>query len=236
MNAGLLCQQTLDCLIKFVLYIIPCVAVLLLCYFVLKIKKYIFRKLLHLVAFSCVTLMIEVAESWQAAAAASLVIVIVVYPLLSAFEKAPMYSSLFVEKSKGEVKRSLVMLFGMFAVLTAASWGVFGKRIIGEAAILMWGFGDAAAALVGIPFGKHKVRCRLTDGKKSYEGTCAMLAASFAAGFIFLSMRVNMLPAMLILPVLAAAVPGALTELFSPSEWDTVTVPAVILAVMLILL
>lgn len=47
----------------------------------------------------------------------------------------------------------------------------------------MWGVGDAAAALIGIPFGKHKIRFRITDGKKSWEGSIAMMAAAMLCGF-----------------------------------------------------
>ena len=36
------------------------------------------------------------------------------------------------------------------------------------------------------------------------------------------------------LPILSGAAVGAVTELFSPSEYDTVTVPSVILAVLLL--
>lgn len=50
--------------------------------------------------------------------------------------------------------------------------------IAAAAAILMWGVGDAATALVGIPFGKHKVNFRPVNGKKSWEGSCAMFAAA----------------------------------------------------------
>ena len=44
------------------------------------------------------------------------------------------------------------MLFLMFAAVISVVWGVFGKPYIAAAAILMWGTGDAAAALIGIPF------------------------------------------------------------------------------------
>ena len=129
----------------------------------------------------------------------------------------------------------MVLLFVMFAAVIAVAWGVFDQPQLAAAAILMWGTGDAAAALVGIPFGKHKVLCRLTDGKKSWEGSLAMLLVSFAAGLLVLKLAQRCgWPQVLILAGCGALI-GAATELFSPSEYDTITVPAMILAVLLIL-
>ena len=226
-------MQTLRCLEKFILYIIPCVVILLILYKLCRVPKFIFRKCLHVVAFSCVTVMIVFGESWIAAVLASVVIIIVVYPLLSAAEHIKGYADLFVQKSPGEVKRSLVMLFGMFAVLTAVSWGIFNNPEAGAAAILMWGIGDAAAALIGIPFGKHKVS--LADGHKSYEGSLAMLLFSSLFGFLFLYLHSGLSPATAAAASISGAAAGTLTELFSASEYDTVTVPAAILTVLLII-
>ena len=126
------------------------------------------------------------------------------------------------------------MLMFMFAALIAVAWGIFGEPVLAAAAILMWGTGDAAAALVGIPLGKHKVRCRLADGKKSWEGTGTMFLVAFISGMLVLCLA-QKTPFFTALPVvLVAAVLGAATELFSSSEIDTVTVPVVILAALLI--
>ena len=216
-------------------YIVPCVIVLLLIHFFTKVPSFVFRKLLHIVAFTCVTLMILAAESPQAAALTSILIAAVIYPILVLLEKEPWYDKLFVQKSKGEIKRSLVILFVMFAIVIAVCWGVFGENRIAAAAILMWGVGDAAAALVGIPFGKHKVKLKLADGNKSWEGSIAMFILSFTAGFLILFFLQGLtLPWALLTAGLGALV-GTITELFSPSEWDTATVPVVIAAVLLVL-
>ena len=228
--------QTLSCFEKLVLFIIPCVLVLLPIRFLTRIPSFVFRKLLHIIAFSCFTVMMLMANNWQSAALTFIVIAVVVYPLLSAFENKPWYGKLFVEKSKGEIKRSLLMLFFMFAAVTALSWGVFRNQHAAAASILMWGVGDAAAALIGIPFGKHKVMIRPVDGKKSYEGSFAMFIASTSAGMALIylycgyNMRVS-LPC-----VLFMALAGTIVELFSPSEWDTVTVPVIMLGIALSLL
>ena len=174
------------------------------------------------------------AESWQAAAITSGILALVIYPILVIVEKKPWFGRLFAQKTPGEIKRSMLLLFIMFTAVIAVAWGVFGQPHLAAAAILMWGTGDAAAALVGIPFGKHKVRCRLTDGKKSWEGSFAMLLVSFAAGLLVLKLTQHCTWPQALLSAGIGALNGAATELFSPSEYDTVTVPAMILAVLLI--
>ena len=216
-------------------YIIPSVLVLLPIRFLTSLPSFIFRKLLHIVAFTCVSLMILAAHSWQAAALASVIIAAVIYPLLMAAEHERWYPRLFVEKKPGEIKKSMLMLFLMFAALIAVCWGVFGKPQLAAIAILMWGTGESAAALVGIPFGKHKVKSKLTDGKKSWEGSTAMLIVSLMAGTGMLTLAQGM-SVLHALPIsFIAALLGTATELFSPSEYDTVTVPTVIAAALLLL-
>ena len=230
-----LAVQTLVCLGKFVLFIIPCVAVVLPIKFLTKIPRFVFRKLLHLIAFSCTTFMIIVAESWQEAALASVLIALLLYPVLFILEKNKWYNDLLVQKKPGEIKNSLLMLFFMFAAVTAISWGIFDKPYATITAILMWGTGDAAAALVGIPFGKHKVKFKPVNEKKSWEGSAAMFAISLICGLAVFLLYFRFPFMKSIIPVLAGAVIGAAAELFTPSEYDTVTVPVAILAVLLLM-
>lgn len=228
-------SQIADCLLALAGFLVPAVLVLFPIRFLTKLPSFVFRKLLHIVAFTSVSLMILKARSWQAAALTAVVIAAALYPVLSALEKAPWYEKLFVQKSPGEVKRSLLLLFFMFAALISVSWGGFGRPGLAAAAILMWGAGDAAAALVGIPFGKHKVRSPLTDGKKSWEGSLAMLAVSFIAGLaVLLAAEKLAMPRALGLALAGAAL-GTASELVSPSEVDTLSVPVVIAAVLLLL-
>ena len=116
------------------------------------------------------------------------------------------------------------------------AWGLFGEPHLASAAILMWGTGDAAAALVGIPLGRHKVKSKWTDGKKSWEGSAAMLLISFLSGLsvLLLAQRMELLHALYAAG--AAASLGTAAELFSPSEYDTITVPIMIVTVLLLLI
>ncbi|MBQ9663831.1 MAG: TSUP family transporter [Oscillospiraceae bacterium] len=227
--------QTVSCLGRLIFYLVPCVIVLLPIRFLTRVPSFVFRKLLHIVAFSCFVIMELSARSWQAAALTSIIIGAVIYPVLALLEDEKWYGELFVQKSKGEVKRSLLMLFFMFAVVIAVAWGIFGKPHIAAAAILMWGAGDAAAALVGIPFGAHKVRCRPVYGRKSWEGSLTMLVISFLAGAGLLWLYHGFPFAGVWMPVTVAAIAGTLVEMLSSSEWDTVTVPLAILGLLLLM-
>jgi len=227
-----LAVQTLTCLGRLILYIIPCVLVLLLIRFLTKIPSFVFRKLLHVVAFTCFSVMTLTAESWQAAALTCVIIAVVIYPLLALMENEKWYGRFFVQKSPGEIKRSLLMLFFMFAVVITVAWGIFGKPHIAAASILMWGMGDASAALVGIPHGKHKIKTRFSV--KSWEGTLAMFATAFISGTFVLRFSGRLNTGRAVVAALLGATVGAVTELFSPSEWDTVTVPVVIMVALMI--
>ena len=228
--------DTLYCCGALAAYLIPCLLILLPIRLLTRLPSFIFRKLLHVVAFTCVSLMILAARSWQAAALASVFIAAVIYPLLTAAEHEAWYPRLLVEKKPGEIKKSMLMLFLMFAALIAVCWGVFGKPYLAATAILMWGTGDAAAALVGVPFGKHKVRSKLTDGKKSWEGSAAMFIVSLTAGAGMLTLAQGLALPRALPMSFAAALLGTATELFSPSENDTVTVPTAVAAALLLLI
>ena len=128
------------------------------------------------------------------------------------------------------------MLFFMFAAVIAVAWGVFGNVVAAAASILMWGEGDAVAALVGIPFGRHKIMFRPVSGRKSWEGSCSMLVVAFLTGFGLLWLYFGYPPAQAAGAAAVGAFLGTVVELLSPSEWDTVTVPVAILAVMLLML
>ena len=228
--------DTLSCFGRLLTYIVPCVLILLPIRLHTKVPSFIFRKLLHIVAFTCFTVMMLSARTWIAAALTSVIIAVIAYPLLSIFENEPWYGNLFVQKSPGEIRRSLLMLFFMFAAVIAVSWGLFGDPHAAAAAILMWGIGDATAALTGIPFGKHKVNFKPVNGKKSWEGSLAMLLISLITGVCLLCLHFGYPAATSLICALSMAVCGTLAELLSPSEWDTVTVPVTMLIFALLIL
>jgi dolichol kinase len=228
-----LLYQVLVCYGDLLKYLAPAVCLLLLAHHFFHIPDYVFRKLLHMVAFSIVTVMILSAGCWEAACLTSLSFALIVYPILMLLEKEPWFDQFLVQKKPGEIKQSLLLLFVMIALDIAVAWGVFGKRYVAVASVLMWGFGDAAAALVGIRFGKHVVPWKLSDGKKTFEGTAAMFAVSVLVGCAVLIPECS--AGMSALAALVSGALGAFTELASKNGMDTVTVPAVLVAALLVL-
>lgn len=225
----------LHCFSVLLAYVIPCIIVLLPIRFLTKIPSFLFRKLLHIVAFTSVSMMILVAWSWLEAALTSVTAAVVIMPLLILLEKETWYPELFVEKRPGEIRRSFALLCFMFVALIAVCWGLFGQPLIAAMAVLMWGTGDAAAALVGIPFGKHKFQTKLADRKKSLEGSAAMFGVSFLSGLIILFAVHNKVLPLTLFSVGLGALSGTAAELFSPGEYDTVTVPFAIATVLLVI-
>ena len=59
-------------------------------------------------------------------------------------------------------------------------------------------------------------------------------AAAFLAGAVILCLFGGLNPPRAVIAALPAAAVGAAAELLSPSEWDTVTVPLVILTVLML--
>lgn len=226
LSASVLVQQTLTCLLHFCRYVLILAAILVVVRLIFpKIPQFVFRKMLHLVAFTCIVFMTADAASWQPVALTCVLFAVIVYPVLCVFEKCSWYDSLFVQKSPGEIKKSLLLLFMMYAVLVFVSWGVLGKPYIAMAATLMWGVGDAAAALIGTKFGRHIVKLKLADNHKTWEGSAAMLLFAALAGFCGLLLDGSLLWYECALYALIAAPVSSFTELISKNGNDTVTVP-----------
>ena len=208
-------------------YILSFAAVLIILRFAVKIPDYIFRKLLHTVAFTSVLPLVLGTRIWWIAVLVELVFLAVVIAALLFFERFKFYSPLFVEKGKHEVVTSFVMLFGMITVMLAVFWGGFGDRCayIAVAALMAWGPGDAAAAIVGKKLGRHKLSGPRIEGVKSVEGTLAMGITSFLFTFGTLYIMSGLPLGTILVVSLVMAPVAALVELYTKRGLDTVTVP-----------
>ncbi len=216
-----------------------CGFALYLCYFLLaaslalavrrffNIPPELMRKLLHMIITLSVFPLLYLFQSWVSAVLAMLFFSGAVYPVLTLAERDARYGALFSQRRAGEVKTSLLLVFGMFAVLTAVFWGGMkeGGKCVIVVAVMAWGFGDAAAALIGKAFGKRVIRHPRVEGKKTLEGTLAMFLVSLLAVF-FTTLRLTALPWYLCAAVALMVAPVcAVVELFSRKGMDTVTVP-----------
>ena len=219
--------ETLSCSIGYLRYILTAVAALLVINALLKPDREVFRKILHTVAYSSSAAFVASTGDWRAASLASAAFAIIVYPALSLGEHWSGYGRFFNQRSTGEVKHSLLELFFAFSAINAFTWGLLGSPWLGVCAILMWGPGDAAAALIGRRFGRHKIHLPHADSHKSWEGSFAMAATSLVIGVICLTLGgVFPFPAALLASLLTAPI-AAYTELITKNGNDTVTVPVV---------
>ncbi len=209
----------------FVLYILVFVSILATLRLTVKIHDEVFRKMLHLVALGFVLVWVTAFAHWWWALAACLLLMIPIYPALKLAQRWSKFSYFFSERKEGEIISSFLLVFSMFAVAITVCWGLLGDKWLTCASIYAWGFGDAAAALIGKRFGRHKVHFKPVCGKKSWEGTAAMFLTSFVSVLLILLARGGLGIAGCLVTSLATASVSAFIELISRDGRDTITCP-----------
>lgn len=185
------------------------------------------RKLYHLVITLSIFPLVKAFSTWYMAVLAVFLLVLIAYPVLARVENSSLFRRIAVERKGGEFKRSLIIVQVSIALLLFVFWGLLGDawKSIAIVAVMAWGLGDAAAALVGKAIGRRRIRHPGIHGTKTYEGTLTMFATSGLAVFLTLLMettqtwQVSLAIALLVAPVCA------LVELFSNHGMDTLTVP-----------
>ncbi len=189
------------------------------------------RKFQHVAYAMSIFLLLGLFRHWYVAVAAAFLLVIVAYPVLALWERYPSYRRLLTDRTSrgGELRRQMLYVQLAFALLIAVFWGALGEggRPLIAAAVMVWGFGDAAAALIGRFLGRHKIVHPAVDGSKTVEGTAAMVVAAAVAAFVTLFWYGGQT---WWVSAAAAAVVGplaGLVELVSRRGLDTLTVPLV---------
>ncbi len=185
------------------------------------------RKMYHFVITLSIFPLLKLFSAWYMAVLAILMFVLMIYPILALVEHSSLYKRIAVEREGGEFRRSFIIVQLSFATLISVFWGLLGIdwQYIAVVAVMAWGFGDAAAALVGKAFGRRQILHPRIEGKKTVEGTLAMLVVAGLAIFFTLLIYagrpwyVSFAVALLVAPVCSAV------ELFSPRGMDTLTVP-----------
>ena len=187
----------------------------------------LFRKLLHAVAFTSVFVLLYAVDTWYAAILVAQSFAALVYGLIRLVERFLWTMSFLEERRAGEIRSSLLLAFAMMSILIAVFWGWLGEewKYVVVVAVLAWGVGDGAAALVGKAFGRRRIRHRLVEGTKTLEGTAAM-AATAGLSILGSLLVFTSFPWFVCLAVTALVAPlAAAVELFSRRGSDTFTVP-----------
>ncbi|HOM02443.1 MAG TPA: phosphatidate cytidylyltransferase [Acetivibrio sp.] len=193
----------------------------------------LFRKILHMILLGSIFGWVYGFKTWWVSAIGTIAFILMVFPILAFAERIPGYSKLLIERKKGEIKKSLVVAFGMFAILICLCWGWLGEKYLILASVLAWGLGDAAAALVGKRFGRHFVRGRLVEGCKSLEGTFAMFVVSFISVAVVLIAH-GAVKWYACIPIAAAtSAVCAVVELYTKNGMDTITCPLAAAAILI---
>jgi len=215
------------------LYFVIAAGTALTCRMMIRIPDELFRKILHCILLGSLPVFVFCFQIWWISALASLLFAAAVYPALAYFERFQGFSELTTERRHGELKASLLLVFTMFAVVIAVCWGWLGDRHLVLASIYAWGFGDAAAALVGKRFGVHKIHWKYVDGKKSAEGSAAMFLTSLVSVAAILLWRGGLSIAGFIVIPLVTALTSAAAELYSRDGMDTVICPISAMVILL---
>lgn len=229
-------REALHGRLAFLAYYVIMVVLLFTVRRMFRLSGELFRKLFHISVAASVFVLLHMFQTWYLAALAALGFGVVVYFVMGFAERYPSIMRALEERKPGEVRSSLLLMFFTIAALIALGWGWLGptSKYMVIVPIMAWGFGDAAAALVGKRWGRRHLRGRWVDNKKTVEGTWAMFA--FAAAAILVTLigstawpwYVDLAVAVLVAPV------AAFTELVTRDGLDTITVPFATFAALLV--
>ena len=215
------------------LYILVAAALALAARGFLTIPDELFRKILHFILLGAYVPLVFGFDTWWMAAVFVGMLIAVIYPILLIVSRWHAFSAFVVERKKGEFISSMVSALSMMILSVSVCWGWMGDRYLVFACIYAWGVGDAFAALVGKRFGKHKIKWKLADGKKSLEGSGAMFVCSFLSVFFVLLIRGGLpIPVCLLIALVTGAV-CTVVELCTKNGLDTVICPTAAMAVIL---
>lgn len=160
-------------------------------------------------------------------------LIAILYPVLALAGKIPAFSDFVNERKKGEFKSSMVLALLTIVMSITVCWGIFGDKLLTLACVYAWGVGDAFAALIGKQFGKHKIKLPYADPRKSWEGSAAMFLSAVISVLTVLLVRGGIGFGGCLLIALLAATATTYVELCTKDGLDTVTCPAVAMAVIL---
>jgi len=108
-------------------------------------------------------------------------------------------------------------------VLVLLTFSRYSHPYVGALGILIMGYGDGLAAIIGKKFGKHQYH--ILRYKKSIEGSLTMFVASLLVGLLLLNLYS---PEMFLLKAIIMAGIATILEAFSPYGLDNLTVPILV--------
>ncbi len=185
-------------------------------------SKEVFRKIMHCFAIVLFIVWAYIYDDWKISVLYFSLATVVVGPLLFLLSKIPGMTRFFNARKPGEYCVSYLVFVLMYAAVATVCWGIFGERMLVVACVAAWGPGDAAAALIGKKFCKHKIGRKK---RKSLEGTIAMFVFSFLGVLITLCIYGKYPLLYILLISFLTAIVTAITELKVLNGFDTFFCP-----------
>ena len=214
-------------------YIIPAAIIMLVARKLIKFPDELFRKILHFIFLSVYLPFLFLFDRWWVSGLLIVALMILLYPLLTLVGKSPAFSKFVNERKAGEFRSSMMLALGAMLITITVCWGIVGDRYLVLASVYAWGVGDGFGALIGKPFGKHKITLKCADNRKSVEGSAAMFITSAIAVFAVMTARGGMGTAGCIIVAAAASAVATFVEMCTKNGNDTITCPVAAMAVVL---
>ena len=220
-------QEFLHGTLIFLIYLLPLACVALFLRKFTKTSDELFRKILHFLLLGAYIPLLFGFDTWWVSLILVGSLIVVLFPVLILLGKIPGFSRFVNERKSGEFKSSMLLALSVMLLSITVGWGILNDKYLVLACVYSWGVGDAFAALVGKRFGKHKIKWKMADNKKSVEGAIAMVVTSTISVLIVLLVRGGVDPLYSLLIALTSSLACCTVELCSKNGIDTITCPAV---------
>ncbi len=195
----------------------------------LPIRREVIRKSYHIMICLCIVALVAWFDRWYAALLTLGAYLALAYVGIFALNRLGVFQRFSIDRAGGvqEVLRQIGYFILSVSLSITVFWGVFGSewKFVSLIGFMAWGFGDAAAALVGREFGRMRLKLPFFDRRKTVEGSLAMFAASAAAMFTVLSVMTAYSWAVRSTASLILAAAGTVIEASSHRGQDTIYLP-----------
>jgi len=189
----------------------------------------IIRKSYHILGSLSIFLFLYVFETWYVSAATAAVLFFPGAYLSYVLRQIPWIKSKFFDRMprESQIPRQLFYAGIVFSGLIAFFWGGLGPgwKYHVVTGIVVWGVGDAAAALLGKRYGKRNLPQPLFDEGKSLEGFLAFIVTSWPALIVTWYFIVDLSLPTLLVGSFILSLAGGMVEALTKKGLDTLTIP-----------
>ena len=189
----------------------------------------IVRKSYHILGSLSIFLFLYVFETWYVSAATAAVIFFPGSYLSYVLRQIPWIKSKFFDRipRESQIPQQLFYAGIVFSGLIAFFWGGLGPgwKYHVATGVVVWGVGDAAAALLGKKYGKRNLPQPPFDEGKSLEGFLAFVLTSWPALIVSWYFMTDISPGGLLAGAFILSLAGGVVEALTKKGLDTLTIP-----------